>query len=301
MGADLPLSQMYAGGAAAGVAAEGIEPAAKKKKKQAGGGASALTGDDASLAGLTDTAEFLSQETTMLITTEEAVGEEVEEGLDRRIKPRAASSLPLVFGDKVLRSKVLLECEGDALDFSGDMGAVGRFSVCQGQAKDDEELLLDLKGVIYKTTIVPSNTFFLVNVGQTEAKVEAIMNDFVQLRADTDRNVNETMVEGTMEGFTFDSDGEGERPAAVVPGTEATGSKDAPDDDVDSGGDIKAVKKKKTPAKTLVAKAPAKQRAAGKSKTGRSKASAKDSNAKKAATKKAARPKTTKSAAAAGK
>jgi hypothetical protein len=50
-----------------------------------------------------------------------------------------------------------------------------------------------------------------------------------------------------------------------------------------------------------VAKAPAKQRAAGKSKTGRSKASAKDSNAKKAATKKAARPKTTKSAAAAGK
>jgi hypothetical protein len=66
---------------------------------------------------------------------------------------------------------VLLECEGDALDLSGDMGAVGRFSVCQGQAKDDEELLLDLKGVIYKTTIVPSNTFFLVNVGQTEAKV----------------------------------------------------------------------------------------------------------------------------------
>jgi hypothetical protein len=41
---------------------------------------------------------------------------------------------------------VLLECEGDALDLSGDMGAVGRFSVCQGQAKDDEELLLDLKG-----------------------------------------------------------------------------------------------------------------------------------------------------------
>jgi hypothetical protein len=157
MGADLPLSQMYAGVAVAGVAAEGIEPAAKKKKnnKQAeGGGASALTGDDATLAGLSDTAEFLSQETTMLITTEEAVGDEVEEGLDRRIKPRvcdcccffisinlcawlvgalfnsslqisgivkldvhalcfdfqAASSLPLVFGDKVLRSKVLFYC-----------------------------------------------------------------------------------------------------------------------------------------------------------------------------------------------
>jgi hypothetical protein len=178
MGADLPLSQMYAGVAVAGVAAEGIEPAAKKKnnnKQAEGGGASALTGDDATLAGLSDTAEFLSQETTMLITTEEAVGDEVEEGLDRRIKPRAASSLPLVFGDKVLRSKVLLECEGDALDLSGDMGAVGRFSVCQGQAKDDEELLLDLKGVIYKTTIVPSNTFFLargraIQIGSTNQR-----------------------------------------------------------------------------------------------------------------------------------
>jgi hypothetical protein len=88
MGADLPLSQMYAGVAAAGLAAEGIEPAAKKKKNKLAGGASTVTGDDATLAGLTDTAEFLSQETSMLITTEEAVGEEVEEGLDRRIKPR---------------------------------------------------------------------------------------------------------------------------------------------------------------------------------------------------------------------
>lgn len=38
---------------------------------------------------------------------------------------------------------MLLECEGDAVDLSGDMGAVGRFTV----DRRDDELLLDLKGV----------------------------------------------------------------------------------------------------------------------------------------------------------
>jgi hypothetical protein len=36
-----------------------------------------------------------------------------------------------------------LECEGDSVDLSGDMGAVGRFTV----DRRDDELLLDLKGV----------------------------------------------------------------------------------------------------------------------------------------------------------
>jgi len=36
---------------------------------------------------------------------------------------------------------VLLECEGDAVDLSGDMGAVGRFTVDR-----NHEISLDLKG-----------------------------------------------------------------------------------------------------------------------------------------------------------
>lgn len=128
--------------------------------------------------------------------------EETAEGLERRPK-RALSTLPLVFGDKVDRSKVLLECEGDAVDVSGDVGAVGRLSV---SANHDDDFLLDLKGVIYKGTIVPSNTFFVVNIGQSEAKVEAIMNDFVQLQPSANIFETETMVEGTLEGFGFDSD-----------------------------------------------------------------------------------------------
>eukprot|EP00250_Pteridium_aquilinum_P035767 c9911_g1_i1 orf=161-1048(+) len=128
--------------------------------------------------------------------------EDAGEGQERRTK-RAVSTLPLVFGDKIHRSKVLLECEGDALDVSGDVGAVGRLSV---SASHDDDFLLDLKGVIYKGTIVPSNTFFVVNIGQSEAKVEAIMNDFVQLQPSANVFEAETMVEGTLEGFGFDSD-----------------------------------------------------------------------------------------------
>ncbi|KAH7315735.1 hypothetical protein KP509_21G063000 [Ceratopteris richardii] len=136
---------------------------------------------------------------------------------ERRIK-RVVSSLPLVFGDKTHKSKVLLECEGDALDVSGDVGAVGRISL---SANHENDFLLDLKGVIYKATIVPSNTFLVVNVGQSEAKVEAIMNDFVQLQPCANIFETETMVEGTLEGFQFDSDDEREYLPAALGGGNA--------------------------------------------------------------------------------
>jgi len=104
----------------------------------------------------------------------------------------------------------LIECDGDSIDLSGDIGAVGRIVVSNGPtAKQD--LLLDLKGTIYKTTIVPSRTFCVVSVGQSEAKIEAIMNDFIQLEPQSNLFEAETMVEGTLDGFTFDSDEEGDK------------------------------------------------------------------------------------------
>lgn len=130
--------------------------------------------------------------------------EDAAEGQERRTK-RVLSTLPLVLGDKVHRSKVLLECEGDALDLSGDAGAVGRLSVLEN---NEDTFLLDLKGIIHKATIVPSNTLFVVNIGPSEAKVEAVMSDFVQLQPYTNIFEAETMVEGTLEGFGFDSDDE---------------------------------------------------------------------------------------------
>ncbi|XP_039010941.1 DNA-binding protein BIN4-like [Hibiscus syriacus] len=137
-------------------------------------------------------------------TAEEAASE-------KHIEPHVSTSrLPLVLSEKVQRSKALVECEGDSIDLSGDMGAVGRI-VVSGSASENHEMFLDLKGTIYKTTIVPSRTFCIVSFGQTEAKIEAIMNDFIQLKPQSNVYEAETMVEGTLEGFSFDSEDDAEK------------------------------------------------------------------------------------------
>lgn len=65
--------------------------------------------------------------------------------------------------EKVSRSKALVECEGESIDLSGDMGAVGRVIIAETPSKEPE-MFLDLKGTIYKTTVVPSRTFCVVQL-----------------------------------------------------------------------------------------------------------------------------------------
>ncbi|XP_062147456.1 DNA-binding protein BIN4 [Alnus glutinosa] len=139
-----------------------------------------------------------------------------EETSDKHIEPHVSSSrLPLVLSEKVHRSKALVECEGDSIDLSGDMGAVGRVVISDAPS-GNHDMYLDLKGTIYKTTIVPSRTFCIVSFGQSEAKIEAIMNDFIQLKPQSNVYEAETMVEGTLEGFSFDSEDEADKmPKAV--------------------------------------------------------------------------------------
>ncbi|KAH1107441.1 hypothetical protein J1N35_011209 [Gossypium stocksii] len=140
-----------------------------------------------------------------------------EEASEKHIQPHVSTSrLPLVLSEKVHRSKALVECEGDSIDLSGDMGAVGRI-VVSGSASENHEMFLDLKGTIYKTTIVPCRTFCIVSFGQTEAKIEAIMNDFIQLKPQSNVYEAETMVEGTLEGFSFDSEDEAEKMPKAIP------------------------------------------------------------------------------------
>ncbi|KAF0925141.1 hypothetical protein E2562_015416 [Oryza meyeriana var. granulata] len=142
--------------------------------------------------------------------------EQQEDGIaeeDMQEKPAeqyVSQRLPLIIPDKVQRSKALMECDGDSIDLSGDIGAVGRI-VISNSPNGNQDLLLDLKGTIYKSTIVPSRTFCVVSVGQTEAKIEAIMNDFIQLEPQSNLFEAETMMEGTLDGFTFDSDEEGDK------------------------------------------------------------------------------------------
>lgn len=125
-------------------------------------------------------------------------------------KQGCSSRLPLVLSEKVHRSKVLVECEGDSIDMSGDVGAVGRVMIAD-TLSENHDMFLDLKGTIYKTTIVPSRTFCVVNFGQSEAKIEAIMNDFVQLKPQSNVYESETMVEGTLDGYLFDSEDEADK------------------------------------------------------------------------------------------
>ncbi|KAJ9167211.1 hypothetical protein P3X46_021877 [Hevea brasiliensis] len=134
----------------------------------------------------------------------------------KRTDPHVSTSrLPLLLPEKVSRSKALVECEGDSIDLSGDVGAVGRV-VIPDASSGNHDMYLDLKGTIYRTTIVPSRTFCVVSFGQSEAKIEAIMNDFIQLKAQSNVYEAETMVEGTLEGFSFDSEDEADKmPKAI--------------------------------------------------------------------------------------
>uniref|UniRef100_A0A453NB46 DNA-binding protein BIN4 n=1 Tax=Aegilops tauschii subsp. strangulata TaxID=200361 RepID=A0A453NB46_AEGTS len=148
---------------------------------------------------------------TNLDTLEQPEDEANEEKMQDKLADNSVSQrLPLTIADKVQRSKALVECDGDSIDLSGDIGAVGRIVISNGPT-GNHDLLLDLKGTVYKSTIVPSRTFCVVSVGQTEAKIEAIMNDFIQLEPHSNLFESETMMEGTLDGFTFDSDGEGDR------------------------------------------------------------------------------------------
>ncbi|PON83720.1 double-stranded DNA binding protein [Trema orientale] len=148
-----------------------------------------------------------------------------EEAPEKQIESHVSSTrLPLMLSEKVHRSKALVECEGDTIDLGGDMGAVGRVMISD-TSSGDHEMYLDLKGTIYKTTIVPSRTFCVVSFGQSEAKIEAIMNDFIQLKPQSNVFEAETMVEGTLDGFSFDSDEEADR----VPKTHQAD----PDEDVE--------------------------------------------------------------------
>ncbi|KAE8721663.1 Detected protein of confused Function [Hibiscus syriacus] len=139
-----------------------------------------------------------------------------EAALEKHIEPHVSTSrLPLVLSEKVQRSKALVECEGDSIDLSGDMGAVGRIIV-SGSASENHEVFLDLKGMSCLTALL---RFFVLQVsfGQTEAKIEAIMNDFIQLKPQSNVYEAETMVEGTLEGFSFDSEDEAEKMPKAIP------------------------------------------------------------------------------------
>jgi hypothetical protein len=78
---------------------------------------------------------------------------------------------------KISRNTFLVQCEDPSLDFEGDSGVIGTL-----KSTSDSSLQLDIKGQLFEGSVLSSNTMMVVDVGASEVKIEAIMNNFVQLQ-----------------------------------------------------------------------------------------------------------------------
>lgn len=99
--------------------------------------------------------------------------------------PDLPGEIPVLLPEKLSALKCLVEVEdGTSTDLAGDAGAVGRFAMTRHSERQQAQL--DLKGQIYQMKVVPcASTLCVLNIRQTEAKVEAIFPDYVQLRQDS--------------------------------------------------------------------------------------------------------------------
>ena len=146
--------------------------------------------------------EDVDQPSTVVLTqpsqtTQQTHDNKSKAKLDKRQPLKAvtdSTTVPVVVPDKLPPRKVLMELESnDAIagttDLSGDTGAIGRFLVRKVASEDGQMSVdcmeLDLKGSIYSVTPVQyPGTLMILNFNGNEAKVETIMDTFVQLRED---------------------------------------------------------------------------------------------------------------------
>ncbi|KAL3144571.1 hypothetical protein ABBQ32_004296 [Trebouxia sp. C0010 RCD-2024] len=99
--------------------------------------------------------------------------------------------VPVLLPEKLSTSRCLIEVvDSVSTDLAGDAGAVGRFSIVQhGQ---QQQAQLDLKGAVYSMTVVPcASTLCVVNIRQTEARVETVLSEFIQLGHEATQNTTQ--------------------------------------------------------------------------------------------------------------
>lgn len=88
---------------------------------------------------------------------------------------------------------VLVEVEDPQMNLGGDTGVVGRFKT------EKDTIVLDLKGSVYKGTMVPCHSMMVVSIGADTAKAECILNHYVPAQRTGNIFENETMVSGSLE------------------------------------------------------------------------------------------------------
>ena len=77
---------------------------------------------------------------------------------------------------KISRATFLVQCEDPSLDFDGDSGVIGTI-----KSSSESALQLDIKGQLFEGSVLPCNSMMVVDIGASEVKIEALMNNFVQL------------------------------------------------------------------------------------------------------------------------
>jgi len=122
--------------------------------------------------------------------------------------------VPLMLPEKPNRSRILVEVEdrqgADGLssaDLSGDTGAVGRLIVGERFNNSCYDVHVDLKGALYGATMAPApGTMCVVSVGASEAKVEAMVSAFMQLKEESTLAMAEAVMEGDLTFADEDDD-----------------------------------------------------------------------------------------------
>lgn len=174
-----------------------------------------------------------------------AVGEGEEE-LQKKVNApiNRSSTAVLRIPEKIAYQRLLVELPGDmgaAVDLSGDTGAVGRITCTDSTGKG---LLLDLKGVVYKSSLaLMPCTACAVNIGAADAKVEAFFNEFVQLDKSSLFQDAEVLEDGNIDDWLATENYDVGMGEGGMTKTKATGNK-RKDLGVASGKVVKAGAKK---------------------------------------------------------
>ena len=124
-------------------------------------------------------------------------GEKKVKRSTRFTKKPPKAELSLVTASKLQDGLALLQADGAELELSGDVGAVGRVKV------DDGECMLDIKGTLYSALPYQCNTAAVVSVLDDVARIDAVLSAAVVLNKCNNVFANDN---GVLDGHTFEAD-----------------------------------------------------------------------------------------------
>mmetsp|Transcript_9605 Transcript_9605/g.41371 ORF Transcript_9605/g.41371 Transcript_9605/m.41371 type:complete len:280 (-) Transcript_9605:664-1503(-) len=109
-----------------------------------------------------------------------------------------SNALPLICPAKLEENLVLAQSADVSFDLSGDVGAVGRVKIEEGK------LSFDLKGTFYDAGRVACNSMVVVAVGDTEARVSSVIDEYLLLTESTEDTGGEKVLTGNVDFGTED-------------------------------------------------------------------------------------------------